>query len=196
MTRGKRRIAFFGGSFDPVHNGHLEMAEAAARQLGLHQVCFVPTSANPLKSEGPRASPADRLAMLRLALAEEPRFSVWEGEIHGDGPGFTVDSAGHLERVYPNCHLFWIIGSDQLPQLPHWRSVGELVRKVGFILVRRPGHPFLWPGLPGLHLYPVDNPLNPVSSTEIRRQAAAGELLTGSVPPAVAHYLYQNHLYR
>jgi len=196
MLREKRRIAFFGGSFDPFHCGHLEMARAAASALRLHQLNFVPARQNPLKPDAPVASTADRLAMLRLGVDREPRFDIWEAELGRPGPSYTLHSVQHIERVYPNCHLFWIIGADQLADLPRWHGSAELVRRIGFIVLRRPGHELVWPGLPGLTTYLVDNPLNPASATEARERARAGQPLDGLVPPAVAAYIQAHGLYR
>lgn len=195
MLREKRRIAFFGGSFDPVHLGHLQMARAAANHLRLHRVTFVPASRNPLKDEAPLAAAPHRLEMLRLAIQDDRAFSTWDGEIARAGPSYTLQSVEHLERVYPNSHLFWIIGTDQIPGLCRWRSMDKLVQKVGFILVRRPGHETMWPGIPGLVLYPVDNPVSPVSATEVRSKCRAGQSISGLVPPAVEAYIHRNGLY-
>ncbi|NDV61067.1 nicotinate (nicotinamide) nucleotide adenylyltransferase [Puniceicoccales bacterium CK1056] len=195
MLREKRRIAFFGGSFDPVHSGHLQMAQAAAEQLRLHRVYFVPAAQNPLKDAAPQATPSHRLEMLRTAIHTERLFSIWEGELGRDGPSYTLQSIEHLERVYPNSHLFWIIGSDQLPGLKYWRGIEKLVHKIGFILVMRPGYQLDWPGIPGLSLFLVNNRLNPVSATEVRTRAGAGLPIEGLVPPAVDSYIRENRLY-
>lgn len=196
MIRVKRRIAFFGGTFDPVHSGHLAMAEAAASSLNLHRVYFVPTSQNPLKGQPPLASASDRLEMLRLALADHYRFDAWEGELGRPGPSYTLHSAEHIERVYPNSHLFWIIGSDQLAQLPHWFGIERLVNKIGFILVTRPGYPLQWPGVPGLRLYPVANPEYDLSATAIRARRQADMDISGLVPAGVETYIHRCGLYR
>lgn len=172
------------------------MAEAATEQLQLHRVTFVPASRNPLKIEGPTISTRHRLEMLHIGLAGNPRFSVWEGELYRDGPSYTLHSIEHLERVYPNAHLFWIIGSDHLPELSRWYGIEHLVRKVSFILVQRPGYSFDWPHITGLTVFPVDNPLNPVSATEVRSRASRGEPLKGLVPPGVEAYIRDNALYR
>jgi nicotinate-nucleotide adenylyltransferase len=195
MLREKRRIAFFGGSFDPVHSGHLQMARAAAEHLRLHRVYFVPAAQNPLKDEAPLGPTAHRLEMLRRAIQFDRLFSIWEGELGRDGPSYTLQSVEHLERVYPNSHLFWIIGSDQIPGLVRWRGIDKLVQKVGFILVLRPGFQLEWPHIPGLTLYPVDNPLNPVSATEVRARCRDGSPVRGLVPPEVEAYIRQHNLY-
>lgn len=195
MERPGRRIAFFGGSFDPVHLGHLAMARAAAEGLGLHRVCFVPAARNPVKKEGPVASGGHRLEMLRLAIGEDPRFGIWDAELERDGPSYTLHSVEHIERVYPNSHPFWIIGTDQLEGLPRWYGVQKLVTKVGFILVTRPGYQLHWPCIPGLYLYPVENPLLPISSTEVRERLRAGGEAGDLLPPPVRAYIQRHRLY-
>jgi nicotinate-nucleotide adenylyltransferase len=196
MLRQKRRIAFFGGTFDPFHLGHYEMASAAAEWLGLHSVYFVPAGQNPLKGKPPEASAEQRLEMIRLGIEGRRHFGIWGGELGRDGPSYTLHSVQHIVHVYPNCHLFWIIGSDQLPHLDQWFGIGELVQKVGFILVQRPGFDLEWPGIRGLSLYPVENELVPVSATEIRARVRDGRSLEGLVRPAVEAYIRQQGLYR
>lgn len=196
MERTKRRIAFFGGSFDPVHTGHMEMARAALEHLNLHRVYFVPASQSPLKACPPEAPAADRTAMINLAIGGNPAFSIWDGELYREGPSYTVDSVEHIERVYPNSHLFWIIGTDKLKEIPDWHRIGRLASKIGFILVRRPGYPLEWPGVPGLTLYPVDNPLRGISATEVRRRLRNNAPLDGLLPPAVEAYIRERGLYR
>jgi nicotinate-nucleotide adenylyltransferase len=196
MVRVRRRIAFFGGTFDPVHLGHLAMAGAAADALSLHRVYFVPAGQNPFKKAGTEAPASDRLEMLRLATGSDPRLSIWEGELGRKGPSYTLHSVEHIERVYPNSHLFWIIGSDQLAKLDQWHGIERLVNKIGFILVQRPGHSFTWPPVPGLRVYPVRNLPVDVSATEIRRQARLGRPLSGWVPPDVETYICRAGLYR
>ena len=171
------------------------MARAATAHLGLNRVCFVPTQRNPLKEESPIASPRQRVEMIRLGVEGEPAFTVWEGELERSGPSYTLETIRHVEQVYPNCHLFWMIGSDQLPYLSRWHGIGELVHKVRFILLQRPGYDIEWPGIPGLFLYPVDNPLSPISATEIRCRASKGKSLRRMVPPQVESYIRQQHLY-
>jgi len=193
--REKRKIAFFGGSFDPFHIGHLEMAIAAADQLHLDKVYFVPARSNPLKREGPRATAEQRLEMLRLGIAGHDRFGIWEGELSREGPSYTLHSIQHIERVYPNSHLFWLIGSDQLEHLGQWREIDKLVQKIGFILVQRPNYDLIWPGIPGLNLYPVANPLHMISSTEIRSRVQKHKPLHGMLSGSVEAYIRLNRIY-
>ncbi len=171
------------------------MARAATARLALHSVCFVPTSQNPLKGEPPIASPRQRVEMIRLGIQGEPTFTIWEGELERAGPSYTLETVRHIEQVYPNCHLFWIIGSDQLPYLARWYGIDVLVQKIRFILLHRPGYDLQWPGIPGLVLYPVDNPPSPISATGIRQRSAAGKGLRGLVPDRVERYIIENQLY-
>lgn len=192
----KRRIAFYGGSFDPVHAGHLAMARTVVEALGLDRLCFVPARQNPLKATGPEASAAHRLEMLRLAVGGESRLGIWEGELERDGPSYTLHSMEHIVRVYPNSHHFWVVGSDQLESLPRWYGIERLVRLVGFILVSRPGYEWSWPGIAGLAVYPVENAPMEVSSTGIREALRAGRSVRDEVPPVVADYLERHELYK
>lgn len=196
MVREKRRIAFFGGTFDPIHTGHLEMARAAAESLRLHQVYLVPAGQNPLKGGGPEVSDYHRLKMLRLAIAGEKAFNIWDGELGREGPSYTLDSVRHIERVYPNSHLFWIIGSDQVPLLPRWYGIGELVRKINFILVQRPGYDLVWNSIPGLTIYPVRNQLHDISATDIRDRLHNNRPVDNLLTPAVVEYIHLHGLYR
>ncbi|MEY3000094.1 MAG: hypothetical protein RL648_308 [Verrucomicrobiota bacterium] len=194
MLRERRRIGFFGGSFDPVHDGHLAMAESARVAMNLHQVIFVPVASNPLKPTGPEASAPDRVEMLRLALGERSGCSIWEGELEREGPSYTYDTVRHLEQVYPNAHLFWIIGADQLSGLRAWHRIEELVWRTDFILMRRPGHELEWPGIPGLRLFLVENEAWRISSTEVRLALRAGQAAR-LVPASVETYIRERGLY-
>ena len=181
MFRQKRRIAF--------------LARAAQEELGLHRVYFVPARRNPLKTDGPVVSDEDRVHMINLAIAGHPLFSTWEGELDREGPSYTLESIRYIERVYPNSHLFWIIGYDQLGGMANWYGIKQLVFKVGFILVARPGYAMQWPGIPGLTLYPVRNRLVDISATGIRRKLKAGLPLSGELPSSVETYIRDKGLY-
>lgn len=194
MVKERRRIGFFGGSFDPVHEGHLAMAESARLALQLHQVIFVPVAANPFKPMGPEVGASHRVEMLRLAVRDKPFFSIWEGELEREGPSYTYDTVRHLEQVYPNAHLFWIIGADQLAGLPGWHRIGELVSRMAFILMRRAGHPLVWPDIPGLRVFPVENAAWRISSTEVRLALHAGQTAP-LLPSGVGSYIKEHHLY-
>lgn len=133
--------------------------------------------------------------MIRRGIEQEPKFNIWQGELYRDGPSYTLETIEHVERVYPNCHLFWIIGSDQLAHLSDWHGIEQLVYKVGFILLKRPGYAINWPGITGLTLYPVDNRLVRVSATRIRERLKTGGSLAGLVPLQVEQYIREHRLY-
>jgi nicotinate-nucleotide adenylyltransferase len=195
MSGDRSRIAFFGGTFDPVHRGHLEMAHIAVEKLQLDRLYFIPAGRNPLKANSPKASNRDRLNMIKLAIEGESQFSVWEGELQREGPSYTLHTVRFFEECYPGSRLFWLIGADQLPFLHHWYGINELIRKIGFILVKRPGYDTAMPRIPGIFLYPVNNPLVPVSATEIRARLKIGQSVDNLVPAPVADYLAKNQLY-
>ena len=191
----RRRIGFLGGSFDPVHLGHLMIAEYAWLGLKLNKVYFVPAAQNPHKKDVPLADASHRLKMLEVATSGYHQFGIWDGELSMEGPSFTLKTVRLLEQVYPNSHLFWIIGTDQLKNLHRWHGINELVKRIGFILVERPEETYLWPGIPGLHIYPVTNPLSTISSTGIRQRLQSGQSVDGQVPKETLDYIRENNLY-
>lgn len=187
--KAMRRLGFFGGTFDPVHMGHLQMAGAAIAELNLSKVIFVPARRNPLKASDHLFSDVERLQLLQLAVAGQTQFGIWQGELDREGPSYTGETVNQLSLIYPNCHLFWIIGSDQLPTLVKWHRIREWVSRIHFIVVQRPGFPFVAPGIPGIRLFELQNSLNPVSSSAIRQQLASGHIPHELLPPAVSQWL-------
>lgn len=191
------KVGFLGGSFDPIHFGHLLAAQDAFEQMGLDRVLFVPLSTPPLKDRKLVTSDEDRLAMIRAAIEWDRRFDVRDDEIRRGGVSFTIDSMRAFRVEFPDDRLFWIIGSDQAAQLEKWREIGELVRIVEFICLERPGHP-VRPGaeIPGLRIHPVASHRIDVSSTEIRERARRGLSLHYFVPLAVNCHITERLLYR
>lgn len=185
------RIGVFGGSFDPVHRGHLVIAARAAERLSLDQVRFVPVRAQPLKA-GHRAAPEDRVAMLRAALAGDPRFVVDEREIGRPGPSYTVDTLRALKAELPADQLFFLVGADAASDLPRWREAAELQRLATLVLIPRPGSDAAaTPDWVTLDLEPMD-----VSATRVRQAVARGESIDRMVPEPVARYIATHRLYR
>ena len=184
------RIGIFGGTFDPVHVGHLAIAQAALDSAGLDRVVFVPARRSPLKTSGPIASEEDRFAMLQAAVKDEPRFSVSRVELDRPGPSFTVDT---LEALAKEGELALILGSDALADLEKWRSP-ERIRALASILVaRRPGAPE--PG-PGSGARAFDAPCLDISSRELRARAKKGLSLRYLVPDDVWRHIERKGLYR
>jgi len=192
------RIGFFGGSFDPIHHGHLILAQDALERTPLDRVGFVPAAQAPLKKSGPPGAGAQhRLAMLQAAVAGRPQFFVATDEIERGGVSYTVDTIRALRETHPGDELCWIIGADQVAQLPEWRAIDEITQMAGFLCLRRPGfEPAKPAGLPKDRLQWASARQIDLSSTEIRQRAAAGRPLDFFLPESVARYIVQHSLYR
>jgi nicotinate-nucleotide adenylyltransferase len=191
------KIGFLGGSFDPVHFGHLLAAQDAYEQHGLDRLVIVPAAQAPLKPNDAKSSSEDRLAMVRAATEWDTRFEVSDFELKRGGVSYTIDSARHFRSVYPEDDLYWVIGGDQLPQLHLWKDIGELARIVEFIFLERPGYPVkAAPSIPGLKLHRCDGHLLAISSTELRERTRRSLSLDYFVPHKAIVYIRQKGLYR
>ena len=181
-------IGILGGTFDPVHNAHLAMARAALEHLKLDKLLFIPTG-NPRYRTPASASGEQRVAMLRLALAGEPRFEIDARELEPGASGYTVDTLEALRRELPGAMLYLLMGADQYAKLDRWHRPNELARLATIAVF----------GRPGIHLKenPPLIPMQPtsVSASEIRARAARGERLDALVPAAVANYIARHALY-
>lgn len=193
-SSGKLRLAIFGGSFDPVHIGHLLVAQAAKEELGLDQVCFVPAAKSPFKPDSEPAPAALRLRMLRLALAGLPWCRVDDQEISRGGVSYTIETIRRYKEDYPEAELHWVIGADHVGGLPQWRDADELAQLVRFIVVQRPTE--LQAPLPspfqGVHLrgFPIA-----LSSSRIRSRVQQGLSIRLLTPETVAELIHKNRLY-
>jgi len=189
-TGGRRvtRIGVFGGTFDPVHVGHLAIANAALDELGLDRVYFVPARRSPLKQDGPIASPEDRIAMLTAATRDEPRFRVSSVELDRKGPSFTVDT---LEALRGEGDLFLILGSDAYADFERWREPARIRDLATIVLAARPSAP----NAPKT-VRVLDSPLMDISSRELRARAARGRSLRYLVPKEALRYIEEHRLYR
>lgn len=191
------KIGFLGGSFDPVHFGHLMAAQDAYEQQQLDRLVLVPAAQAPLKPNEIRSSAKDRLAMLRAAVEGNDRFTISDFELKRGGVSYTIDSARHFRQLYPNDTLYWIIGGDQLPRLNQWKDIRELATLVEFIFLERPGYPVKeHPEIPGLRLHRCDGHLLAISSTELRERIRKGLALDYFVPHKAIVYIKENKLYR
>jgi nicotinate-nucleotide adenylyltransferase len=195
-----RRIGLFGGTFDPPHRGHVALARAARDALALDELRWVPAGA-PWQKLGPGARPpspaADRVEMVRLAIEGEPRFVLDTAEVERAGPSYTLDTVREMQAREPGAQWFLVIGADQHARLHTWHGVDELLRRIVPAVAARPGEaPHPAPEV-ARHAH-VAVPMAPadVSSTEIRRRAAAGEDVSALVPSAVAGYIERARLYR
>jgi nicotinate-nucleotide adenylyltransferase len=191
------KIGFLGGSFDPVHFGHLLAAQDAFEQHQLDRLIIVPAAQAPLKPSDALTPSADRLAMVRAATEWDTRFEVSDFELRKGGVSFTIDSARHFRSLYPNDDLYWVIGGDQLPQLHLWKDIGELAKIVEFIFLERPGYPVkAAPSIPGLRLHRCDGHLLAISSTELRDRTRRMLSLDYFIPHKAIVYIRDKGLYR
>lgn len=191
------KIGFLGGSFDPVHFGHLLAAQDAFEQCELDRLVLVPAAQAPLKPNDVQSSTEDRLAMLRAATEWDKRFEIADLELRRGGVSYTVDSARHFRTLYPNDDLYWIIGGDQLPKLHLWKDIQDLARLVEFIFLERPGYPIkAHPDIPGLRLRRCDGHLLAISSTELRERTRRNLSLDYFVPHKAIVYIKEHALYR
>ncbi|EFO79621.1 methyltransferase GidB [Oscillochloris trichoides DG-6] len=197
-----QRIGVYGGTFDPVHIGHLAIAEEVRYALRLDQVLFVPAAHQPLKGHAPGATPLQRLEMVRLACASNPAFAVSDLELRRPPPSYTRDTLVSLrQHLPPTSDLTLIIGADAARDLPRWYRVHEILRMVYLVIVARPDHPFdlaeLETRLPGVSLRTtlVDGPRLAVSSTDLRLRLATHRPTRCQIPDAVLGYIRHHGLY-
>ena len=196
------KLAIFGGTFDPIHYGHLAMAEEVCWQLGVARVFFVPAAEQPLKAGNHVASAGDRLAMVRLATAGNPSFAVCDLEIVRGGRSYSVDTVASLRDDYPDADFTFVAGADVLPDLPRWHAVERLLKLSRFAIVTRPGHALdldrLYTALPGAEgrIGEVGGLRLDISSTELRARLRRGAPIRYQAPDAVIRYIDEHDLYR
>ena len=191
------KIGFLGGSFDPVHFGHLIAAQDVYEKYHFDRLFLVPAAQAPLKPNDVQSSIEDRLAMLRAACEWDRRLEIADYELRKGGVSYTIDSVRHFREQFPNDELFWIIGGDQLPNLHLWKDIVELAKLVEFIFLERPGHPVkAVPDIPGLRLRRCDGHLLAISSTELRDRVKRDLSLDYFVPHKAIVYIRDHRLYR
>ncbi len=199
------QIGIFGGSFDPVHLGHLWIGEAATESLSLDRLHWIPTATQPLKPHGPVASNEHRLAMLRLAIAGREGHLVDDREIRRSGVSYTFDTVGELQAEDPEAELHLIIGSDSLASFPRWHRPGELLERVSLAVVQRGGMPEVdWSVLDGIASAEsiskakqslIQMPVIEIASSDIRERAGQGRGVRYMVPRPVEAYVKANRVY-
>jgi len=191
------KIGIFGGTFDPVHNGHLTAARDAAAQLNLDRVVLVPAARAPLKEDGLSANAADRLAMLRAAVGHDPLFEVSDFEVRRGGVSYTIDTVRYFRERLPDAALHLIIGADQWSQLGKWKDAGEIARQVTLVVVERPGSVIGPPpkGVADLKWQRCEGHRLEIASSDIRARLRAGRPVDSLLPPVVAAYINERKLY-
>lgn len=218
------RVGLLGGTFNPIHNGHLQIAEEVREKLHLDRVLFVPSGDPPHKQGAKIPSARHRLEMTRLALLDHPHFEPSDLEVRRPGKSYSIQTVLALKRLYPGDRFFFIIGSDAFAEFSTWKEADRLLTLCDFVIVSRPGHPFSrLPELP--HLQVIDRDLLlrldqeaqegktvptgaetalhfiriapcPISASEIRKKFTAKEKTKNLLPDAVVSYIIQNKLYR
>lgn len=191
-----RRIGVMGGTFDPIHHGHLVAASEAQIRFALDEVVFVPTG-QPYRKAGYAVSSAeDRYLMTVIATASNPRFTVSRVDVDRDGPTYTVDTLQDLAAIFPDDELFFITGADALEQILSWHRADEMFRLAHFVGVTRPGFDLDGDHLPHGAVSLLEVPAMAISSTACRERVAAGEPVWYLVPDGVVQYIAKRGLYR
>ncbi len=183
-----RKIGIYGGTFDPIHHGHLILAQATREQLGLDQIIFVPAAASPFKKE-PCASGTTRLAMLQAATKGEAAFAIDDCELRRRPPSYSIDTVVEIREREPKADLFWLIGADNVSGLNKWHRFDELKDLVQFVVLDRACSQLNVP-------YSVVQRNIDISATEIRNRVASGRSIRYLVPQAVAEIIERENLYR
>ncbi len=190
-----KRIGVMGGTFDPIHNGHLVAASEVGHVFALDEVIFVPTG-QPWQKSARSVSPAeDRYLMTVIATASNPRFSVSRVDIDRPGETFTIDTLRDLRAQRPSAEFFFITGADALARMISWRDTEELFELAHFVGCTRPGHRLSGHGLPDERVSLIEIPALAISSTECRDRVQAGEPIWYLVPDGIVQYISKRGLY-
>lgn len=193
----RKRLGVMGGTFDPIHHGHLVAASEVQAWFGLDEVVFVPTGKPWQKSEREVAPAEDRYLMTVIATASNPRFSVSRVDIDRPGPTYTIDTLRDLrDERGEGWDLYFITGADALQQIFTWRNLDELFELAHFVGATRPGHDLSDTGLPEGKVSLVEVPALAISSTECRERVSLGEPIWYLVPEGIVQYIAKRGLYR
>ena len=196
QSRRARRLGVMGGTFDPIHHGHLVAASEVGHAFDLDEVVFVPTG-QPWQKDGRKVAPAeDRYLMTVIATASNPRFSVSRVDIDRPGPTFTIDTLRELRSLRgEDAEFFFITGADALSKMMSWQDAADLFKLAHFVGVTRPGHRLSSAGLPSDQVSLIEIPALSISSTECRQRVGAGEPVWYLVPDGVVQYIAKRCLY-
>lgn len=191
----KRRLGVMGGTFDPIHHGHLVAASEVQTVFDLDEVIFVPTGVQPFKDAAKVTPGEHRYLMTVIATASNTRFSVSRVDIDRRSTTYTIDTLRDLHRMFPEDELFFITGADALAEILSWKDSDKLFQLAHFIGVTRPGHVLDATGLPRDRVSLVEVPAMAISSTDCRQRVAAGKPIWYLVPDGVVRYISKYHLY-
>ena len=187
------KVGILGGTFNPIHIGHLILAEEAREKLKLDKIIFVPANLSPHKDNSDIVPPLHRYRLIRLAIKTNKYFSVSNVEIKRDGKSYTIDSLREFKKIYPLDELYFIIGSDLLRYLDDWKDLSQIIKMVSFVAATRPGYP-----LEKIPSYISTIPIRAVdiSGFEIRKAIKEDKSFRYLVPEAVFKYIVKERLYR
>ena len=200
------KIILFGGTFDPVHTGHIAVAQAAAEKIGAGKVILIPARRSPHKEQKPAAVDNDRIAMLKLAVAGKSLFQISPVEFNRAEPSYTIDTIRHFrQKLGTHCQLYWLIGADMLKDLPKWHRIDELLRECPICVMNRGG--FDRPDFDSLaaklgkeaaeklRQNMIKTPLIEISSTDIRQKVSQNQNVSKFLHPDVLNYIKSHRLY-
>jgi len=201
-----RKIALFGGTFDPIHLGHTGVAEAAMRAIDAETLIFIPAKRSPLKGFLPTADDAQRFEMIRLAIRDHDRFEASDCELHRPAPSYTFDTVTRFQQQYgPAASIYWLLGADSVDDFVYWHRIDELIDACNMAVMVRGGYKApsfdtyqaLWgpDRIKKLQANVIETPSIDISSTEIRKRLAAGQDTSDMLNPQVADYIARNGLY-
>lgn len=191
QTQPRKRVGIYGGTFNPVHNAHLMVADQVGTSLCLNKVLLMPDNQPPHVDHKEAISPKLRLDMLKLAVADNPLLGIETEEIKRGGISYSYDTMLALKKKHPDVDYYFIIGGDMVDYLPKWHRIDDLIKLVNFVGVRRPGaanhsnYPVIW----------VDVPQVDFSSSDIRQRVRDGRSIKYMVPASVEAYIKEHHLY-
>ncbi|HET9418907.1 MAG TPA: nicotinate-nucleotide adenylyltransferase, partial [Chthoniobacterales bacterium] len=184
-----KKIGIYGGTFDPIHHGHLILAREAVETLGLDKLIFVPARVSPDKQRAPFASPETRLSMLQAAIAGESQFDANDCELRRAAPSYTIETIEQIRQREGDCELYCCVGEDNVPALPNWHRFDELKNMVRFVVLDRSG-------TESVHGYQVVQRKIDISATEIRKRVASRRSIRYLVPREVEEIIHRHNLYR
>jgi nicotinate-nucleotide adenylyltransferase len=195
------RVGLLGGTFDPPHIGHLILGEYAADALDLTHLLYIPAADPPHKQDEQKTPVEHRLAMLELALIDNPRFEISRVDVDRAGPHYSLDTVRIVQSQYPGAELYFVMGGDSLRDLPTWHRPAEFIRRCKLAVMGRPGaearpdmHENMFPGL-AERVVMIDSPLIEISSTEIVQRVSEGRSVRYLLPDSVLAYIQQHNLY-
>ena len=190
----EKKIALFGGTFDPIHLGHLKMARVAQKELKLDKVIFIPNKKSPLKDQSPVGSAKDRLTMIELALKNDPLFSVSDYEINKFDIDYSYQTALHFKKKFTQSKLYWLLGADQVEQLHLWVEIEKMSRMVYFVAGERNGsrnvNQFL-----SINVKFLDFDSIVISASDLRKKIYNKQSFKAHIPESVTKYIIKNELY-